>query len=170
MGHFIALIFVSNHQKTGREYYLFKGHLTTWLGSKTGPPKQTLRQCSDLADRMQHSLGHRWKIESPIETVSECTQVAIGIHVKLQSAEGPAETGLQIAEHRINPAKFSHLIRILPFTNSGFRWSPHKHGSRPLDSNRQWRQSVRFARWLFLYAAGAPHHPKRPLRRLEPCF
>ena len=74
---------------------------------------------------MQHSLGHCGEIESPIETVAECTQVTICIFVKPQSVECPAETGLQVAEHRTNPAKFSHLIRMPSIHDYGLMKATH---------------------------------------------
>ena len=61
---------------------------------------------------MQRSLVHHDKNDSPIQAVAECSQVKIGILVKPQNVESPVETSLQVAEHRINPAKFSHLIRL----------------------------------------------------------
>ena len=74
---------------------------------------------------MQHSLAHRRKIELPNETVAECTQVAIGILVKPLSVECPVESGLHVSEHRINSAKFSHLIRMPSIHNHGLMKATH---------------------------------------------
>lgn len=82
---------------------------------------------------MQDSLGHRCEIKSPIETVAECTQIAIGILVKSQIMECPAETGRQVDEQRINPTKFMHLIRMPYIHDHGLMSNPLRpqHGGKP---------------------------------------
>ena len=46
--------------------------------------------------------------------VDKCTTVSIVILVKPQSMEGNTETGLDVVEHCIDPAKFGHLIQMPP--------------------------------------------------------
>ena len=134
---------------------------------------------------MQHSLAHRRKIELPNETVAECTQVAIGILVKPLSVECPVESGLHVSEHRINSAKFSHLIRMPSIHNHGLMKATHSGHSTearlfvadhltttglgrltPIGNGGKGEGPHR----PVSHAAGAPRHLKRQLRRLEPCF
>jgi len=63
--------------------------------------------------------------------IADRTQVTIRIFVKPQSVECPAEPGLQVAEHRINSAKFSHLIRMPSIHDYGrMRASHFSHSTK----------------------------------------
>ena len=64
---------------------------------------------------MQYPFSHRCQIEAPIETVAEGTQVAIGVLSEAKGMERPVEAGLQVAEHRVDPAKLGQLIGMSPF-------------------------------------------------------
>jgi len=67
------------------------------------------------ASSMQYPFSHRCQIESPIEPIAEGTQVAIRVLIKPEGMERAVEAGLQVAQHRVDPAKLGQLIGMSPF-------------------------------------------------------
>ena len=63
---------------------------------------------------MPYPFSHRCQIESPIEPIAEGTQVAIRVLIKTEGMEHPVDAGLQVAEHRVDPAKLELLIWMSP--------------------------------------------------------
>ena len=64
---------------------------------------------------MPYPFRHRCQIESPIEPIAEGTQVAIRVLIKAEGMERAVEAGLQVAQHRVDPAKLGQLIGMSPF-------------------------------------------------------
>ena len=63
---------------------------------------------------MPYPFSHRCQIESPIEPIAEGSQVAIRVLIKPEGMERAVEAGLQVVEHRVDPAKLGQLIRMSP--------------------------------------------------------
>lgn len=55
---------------------------------------------------MNHPLRHRIKIEAPVKTVIEGSQVAVGVLIESEGMKSAAQAGFQIAQYRIDPAEF----------------------------------------------------------------
>ena len=67
---------------------------------------------------MNHSLGHLYQVEAPVEAIIEGTQLVISVLIKFQGMEGAAEAGFQVAQHRVDPTEFWQFIGWRPFTTT----------------------------------------------------
>jgi hypothetical protein len=64
---------------------------------------------------MNHSLGHLYQVEAPVEAIIEGTQLVISVLIKFQGMEGAAEAGFQVAQHRVDPTEFWQFIGMASF-------------------------------------------------------
>lgn len=60
----------------------------------------------------EHSRTRRAQIESAVEAVGKRGQVAVRILRELECMVAPAQAGLQIAEHGVDPLELGHVLRL----------------------------------------------------------
>ena len=86
---------------------------------KLRKPKHPLRAGATAAGRIQQPLGPRRELESAVEAEAEGAQVSLAVLFEVQGVKGTTEAGLEVAQHRVNPAEFWEIFRVAATGDDG---------------------------------------------------
>jgi len=81
---------------------------------KAPRPLGQLRARLAHADGIGDPLSHCLHLKTPVEKEAEATQITLGIFVEIEGMESAAETGFQVAQQDVDPAKLGEIIGMTP--------------------------------------------------------
>ncbi len=82
-------------------------------------PNRALRVRSTEGRGDQQTVMEVFEIEAPVEAIGESGEVSSGILWEIERMVATGETGLEVAEHGVNPLKLGQVLWLAPGDDGG---------------------------------------------------